>query len=136
MRVFLDENMPRQIGRLLTEHEVSFAELEDWKGKENGELLALVGQKFDVFVTSDRNLPFQQNLAGKELSLVVVPTNRLALLRANELALRSTLDEIAGYDSPVLIVIDWTGRRSMRRLDGASDAFSELQPVPAYTSDT
>lgn len=136
MRVFLDENMPRQIGRLLTEHEVSFAELENWKGKENGELLALVGQKFDVFVTSDRNLPFQQNLAGRELSLIVLPTNRLALLHANLLALQGTLDELATYNFPALIVIDWTGRRSMRRLDGDSDAFSELQPVPAYTSDT
>jgi hypothetical protein len=96
VRVFFDENIPRQLHRVLTEHQVSFAETEGWKGKENGELLSLVETHFDVMITSDGNLPFQQNLVGRTLSLVVLPTNRLLTLRANAAAIRLTLDELAG----------------------------------------
>lgn len=51
---------------------------------ENGELLALAGWEFDVFLTVDRNLSFQQNLRAFTVAVIVLqaPTNRLADLRA------------------------------------------------------
>jgi hypothetical protein len=54
-----------------------------WASIKNGELLALASQKFDVFVTVDRNLSFQQNLAPLTIAVVVLqaPTNRLADLQ-------------------------------------------------------
>ncbi|WP_375275293.1 PIN-like domain-containing protein [Methylorubrum thiocyanatum] len=63
MRVFLDENMPRPLRHALAGHEVSYVEKEGWKGKENGELLALVEGRFDVILTSDGNIAYQQTLA-------------------------------------------------------------------------
>jgi len=55
-----------------------------WASVENGELLALASQKFDVFITVDRNLSFQQNLSGLPIAVVVLraPTNRLSDLKA------------------------------------------------------
>ena len=54
-----------------------------WASIENGQLLALAAREFDVFVTVDRNLSFQQNLAGLAIAVIVLraPSNRLADLR-------------------------------------------------------
>ena len=54
-----------------------------WTSIENGELLALTSEEFDVFVTVDRNLAFQQNPVGLRIAVMVLraPTNRLADLR-------------------------------------------------------
>ena len=49
-----------------------------WAGKRNGELLSLAAKDFDVFVTADQNLQYQQNLADFDIAvaLFVAPTNR------------------------------------------------------------
>lgn len=54
-----------------------------WATIKNGELLALAAAEFDVFVTVDRNLSFQQNLISRNIAVLVLraPTNRLADLR-------------------------------------------------------
>jgi hypothetical protein len=131
MRVFFDENIPRQLRHALEGHHVSFAESEGWKGKENGDLLSLVENRFDVLITSDANLPFQQNLSGRNLSIIILPTNKLTPLRANAVALKLTLDQLAELPEPALIVIDWKGRRTMRTFDQASEEI-ELPPVMPY----
>ncbi|KQT64430.1 MULTISPECIES: hypothetical protein [unclassified Aureimonas] len=129
MRVFLDENMPRQLGRVLVDHEVSFVEKEGWKGKQNGELLRLVEAAFDVLLTSDANLEFQNELAGRSLSLIVLPTNNLTLLRANAIAVKQVLDELAGFDPPIVVTVGWKGERSLRRPGAPSGAEPGISPV-------
>jgi hypothetical protein len=54
-----------------------------WASIKNGELLALAAQEFDVFVTVDRNLSFQQNLMPLTIAVIVLraPTNRLSDLK-------------------------------------------------------
>jgi len=54
-----------------------------WASKENGELLALASGRFDVFLTVDRNLSYQQDLTAFDIAVVVLvaPSNRLADLR-------------------------------------------------------
>jgi hypothetical protein len=54
-----------------------------WSGIENGELLTLAAKEFDVFITVDRNLSFQQNLPKFNIAVLVLhaPSNRLADLR-------------------------------------------------------
>ncbi|GJE79936.1 hypothetical protein CJNNKLLH_1267 [Methylorubrum thiocyanatum] len=132
MRVFLDENMPRPLRHALAGHEVSYVEKEGWKGKENGELLALVEGRFDFILTSDGNIAYQQTLAGRALSMIVVPTNNLTHLRANGVAILQTLDEIAALDHRVIVTLDWRGRRSLRRLDAAGATAVELGPVRSF----
>ena len=64
-------------------HEVKTARQMGWMTIKNGELLALAAEAFDVFVTVDRNLSFQQNLPAFTIAVVVLraPSNRLADLQ-------------------------------------------------------
>jgi hypothetical protein len=73
VRVLLDEQLPRQLAPLLTGHEVRTVQQQSWAGLKNGQLLdAAEAAGFTVLVTGDRNLPFQQNLAGRQLGVVVL----------------------------------------------------------------
>ena len=82
MRVLLDESLPRPFAVLLSGHEVQTVAAVGWSGKENGELLRLAAERFDVLLTADRNLEHQQNLTTLPISVVVLvaPTNRLESL--------------------------------------------------------
>ncbi len=80
MRVFVDECVDRRLARFIIGHDVWTARDQGWTGVSNGRLLALVAQGFDVFVTVDRNLSYQQNLRSQPFSVIVLNarTNRLA----------------------------------------------------------
>lgn len=62
MKVLLDECVPRKLRRELTEHAVLTVTERGWSGIKNGELLALAETEFEVFLTVDQNLKYQQNL--------------------------------------------------------------------------
>lgn len=72
MRILLDEDLPRRLAELLVGHEVSTVQRSGWSGIKNGQLLELASAQFDVFVTMDRNLQFQQNLAALPIAVLVV----------------------------------------------------------------
>lgn len=80
MRVLLDEQLPRHLAREIAGHDVSTVQQCGWAGLKNGELLrAAAAEGFDVLVTADRNLQFQQNLSRAALGIVllVAPSNAL-----------------------------------------------------------
>lgn len=83
MRVLLDECLPRRLKRELPEHEARTAPEMGWASKKNGELLALAAVDLDVFLTTDRNLSYQQNLSAFDIAVVVLvgPSNRIDDLR-------------------------------------------------------
>lgn len=72
MRILLDENFPADFAKQLKGHEVFTVHNLGWSGIKNGELLRRAHGKCEVFVTLDRNLEFQQNVAGLAFGLVVV----------------------------------------------------------------
>ena len=72
MRILLDESLPRDLIALLPGHEVATVRTAGWSGVKNGKLLALAATRFDVFVTADRNLEFQQNLASLPVAVLVI----------------------------------------------------------------
>ena len=76
MRILLDESLPRDLAQLITGHEVSTVRNEGWASIKNGKLLALAGARFDVFLTADRKLEFQQNLTTLPLAVVVLICHR------------------------------------------------------------
>ena len=80
MRVLLDECVDWQLSRHILGHEVKTARQMGWSTVQNGELLALAAEHFDIFVTVDRNLSFQQNLGSVPIPIIVLEgkTNRLA----------------------------------------------------------
>ena len=82
-RTLLDEQLPRALARELGAG-VECVQDRGWAGLTNGELLrAAAGAGFEVFITMDRNLRFQQNLQQYALGVILVraPTNRLSDLR-------------------------------------------------------
>jgi len=80
VRVLLDECIDWRVLRHITGHEVKTARQMGWSTVKNGELLVLASASFDVFVTVDRNLSFQQNLANLPIAVLVLraKSNRLA----------------------------------------------------------
>ena len=72
MRILLDESLPKDLASLILGHHVSTVQAEGWKSIKNGRLLLLASSRFDVFVTADRNLEFQQNLSKLPLAVVVL----------------------------------------------------------------
>ena len=73
MLVLLDEQLPRQLVPLLTGHDVRTVQQQSWAGLKNGQLLDVAeAAGFTVLVTGDRNLQFQQNLARRQLGVVVL----------------------------------------------------------------
>jgi hypothetical protein len=68
------------LARLLVGHEIKTARQMGWTTIKNGALLALAAKQFDAFVTVDRNLTFQQNIASFSIAVIVLraKTNRLA----------------------------------------------------------
>ena len=80
-RVLLDHCVPRQFGKLLAGHSVSTAAREGWAGLENGELLSAAEDAgFEVLITSDKNLRYQQNLTQRKIAIIELPTNRLRVV--------------------------------------------------------
>ena len=76
MRILLDECLPQQLRRELEGHEVTTVRSLGWASLKNGELLRRAGPAFDVFLTVDANLEFQQNLQTLEIAVVVLHTVR------------------------------------------------------------
>ena len=72
MRILLDESLPHDLARLILDHQVSTVRHEGWASVTNGKLLALAANKFDAFITADRNLEFQQNLAKLPIAVVIL----------------------------------------------------------------
>ena len=79
MRVLLDECLPRRLKRDLIGHEARTAPEMGWAGKRDGELLLLAEGEFDVLLTVDRRLRYQQNLSVFNIAVIVMvaATNRL-----------------------------------------------------------
>jgi hypothetical protein len=80
VRVLLDEQLPRHLARDLSVHQVRTVQQEGWAGLKNGELLQRAADTgFEVFVTADQNLEYQQNLARARLGVVVLVAASTAL---------------------------------------------------------
>jgi predicted nuclease of predicted toxin-antitoxin system len=80
VRILVDEQLPRQLVPYFIGHDVRTTQEQGWAGKKNGELLKLaLADGFEVLVTGDKNLEFQQNLKNSGLFVVVLvaPSNKL-----------------------------------------------------------
>jgi hypothetical protein len=96
MRVLLDECLPRKLKRSIVGHSVATVQEQGWSSKKNGELLRLMDGTVDVFLTSDQNLRYQQNLTAISFSIIVlvVPDNRLPTLQPLMPQVQGLLDTI------------------------------------------
>ena len=82
MLILLDNNVPRGLARALTGHVVAEARERGWATLKNGVLLSVAEEAgFDVLVTADKNIRYQQNLAGRKIAIVVLTQLRWGLVR-------------------------------------------------------
>lgn len=90
MLVFFDHGTPRGLARLLVGHTVKEAKGQGWDRLSHGELLAEAENTgFDVFVTPDKNIRYQQNLRSRRIAIVVLGNPRWPILRQHaDLVLR------------------------------------------------
>jgi hypothetical protein len=94
LRILFDKNAPVGVRRFLLKHEVHTVVDLKWHPQlENGELLnAAEGAEFDVLVTSDQNIRYQQNLTGRRLSLVVLGSNIWPIVREHGETITTKVD--------------------------------------------
>jgi predicted nuclease of predicted toxin-antitoxin system len=94
MKVLLDEGTPRLLKRLLSGFEISTVQELGWTGVTNGALLRQAEDQFDVFITTDKNLRYQQNLTGKQLAIAQLPTNQVPFVALLAPVVEEVLDRI------------------------------------------
>ena len=95
MRILFDHNAPRQLRRHLAGHDVDVAEERGWARLVNGELLDRAEEAgYEVVITADRNMPYQQNIGSRSLALVVLGANRWPLIEPRIKDIRAALEGI------------------------------------------
>ena len=120
MRVLLDENIPVQLKAVFRGHSVTSVNdaALGWKNIKNGRLLTAVEGRFDLLVTADRHMFAQQNLTGRTICILVLPTNR----RNDVLALGERIVEVVGgMTAGTYVVLEKTGLAQVRSFDRADN---------------
>jgi hypothetical protein len=84
VRILIDECVPRLVKRFLTEHDAQTVQELGYSSYQNGELLRFAEGKYDLFITADQNLRYQQNLAGRQLAILMLSTNKKSVVKTSE----------------------------------------------------
>ena len=98
MRILLDACVPRPLRSLLPGHTIRTAQEMGWGQFKNGALLQAAEAEFDLLVTSDQNLKYQQHNAGRKLAVLVLPTNDWPTLRGVAESIRTQVGKIVPGD--------------------------------------
>ena len=104
MKILIDESLPRYLKRILADRETRTVQEMGWHGIKNGELLKLAEPDFEVFLTADKNIRYQQNLKGRRLAIVEFPSNKLSVVKRLEAELKTTLQQIKTGD---YVALNW-----------------------------
>jgi len=96
MRILLDESVPEKLGKLLVGHSCSTVQRQGWASVKNGKLIALAMDQFDVLLTADKGMEYQQNQVTLPVAILVVrpKTNRLEDLALAVPLILSALSEM------------------------------------------
>jgi len=100
LKILIDQNVSARLARLLTGHDATHASSMGWAELTNGDLLtAAEADGFEIFLTADKKIRYQQNLTGRRIALVVLGSNQLEILFANVDQIRQAVDaaQAGGY---------------------------------------
>jgi hypothetical protein len=99
MRVLFDQGTPVPLRRFLSSHTVTTVYEKGWSRTPNGDLLRLADQEmFEVFLTTDQRLRYQQNLTDRRIAIVVLPTTSWPVIQKHTAKIAEVLDSIAPGD--------------------------------------
>ncbi len=104
MRILLDESVPGRLGSLLTGHSTITVQRRGWASIKNGKLLALAAGEFDVLLTADKGMEYQQNLAALPISILIV------LARSNR------MEDLSAALPPILAALADLPPRTLRKV--------------------
>jgi hypothetical protein len=91
MKILLDECVPWPMHKLLDDHHCMTAQQRGWGGIRNGELIKAAQSEFDLFITCDQNIRYQQNLAGRQIAILELSTNKLREILAAGALIQSAI---------------------------------------------
>lgn len=94
MKILFDQGTPRPLRRYLTGHDVKTSAEMGWSNLDNGSLLKAAESSFDILVTTDKNLRYQQNLAGRRLAIIVLQEPTWATVRVHTDKIVQTIQSI------------------------------------------
>jgi predicted nuclease of predicted toxin-antitoxin system len=98
VRILIDECLPHQIRGCLTGHDSQTVKYAGYGGYENGELLKIAEIEYDLFITSDKNLRYQQNLQERKLAILLLSTNDRDEILRNAERILATVNRIIGSE--------------------------------------
>jgi hypothetical protein len=99
MKILFDQGTPVPLRRAFPDHAVSTAYEMGWMELGNGALLSAAAKfQFDVFITTDRNLRYQQNLTGYQLAILVLPTTKWSEISVNQSLVIAAVDKLRPGD--------------------------------------
>jgi hypothetical protein len=98
MRILFDQGTPAPLRHILAGHTVSTAYEMGWARLENGNLLNAAEASFDAFITTDQNLRHQQNLSGRRLAILVLPTTSWPMIQLHLPKVTAAVDALRPGD--------------------------------------
>lgn len=111
MRILLDECVPWPMHNLLSDHTCSSVQAKGWSGITNGDLLQRAEGEFDLFITSDQNIRYQQNLTGRRIAILELSTNDIGRIQAARTLIEETIatlqsNEFKQLTIPYILCLD------------------------------
>lgn len=94
MRILFDQGTPLPLREHLLKHGVTTAFELGWSNMKNGELLAAAEASFDLLITTDQQLRYQQNLAGRQLAVLVLLTTSWPRIKSSVANIQAAVEKI------------------------------------------
>ncbi|HEY1663667.1 MAG TPA: hypothetical protein VGI03_14710 [Verrucomicrobiae bacterium] len=104
MKILFDQGTPVPLRRALTTHTVATAFEKGWSTLSNGNLLREAETEFDLLITTDKNLQYQQNLTGRKIAILVLPTTSWPEIQPHQSEIVDAIEKAKPGD---YIVLSW-----------------------------
>jgi hypothetical protein len=104
VKILFDQGTPAPLRRALSNHTVVTAFEKGWANLSNGNLLREAESEFDVLITTDKNLQYQQNLARRRITILVLPTTSWPEIHLHQTEVIAAIEKIKSGD---YVMLDW-----------------------------
>jgi hypothetical protein len=94
VRILFDHGVPLPLKKKLSGHEISTAHEMGWNEVSNGELISKAEGAFDIFISTDQNLKYQQNLKNRKIAIVILTTTSWRKIEAKSAGIQKALDSM------------------------------------------
>jgi hypothetical protein len=104
VKILFDQGTPAPLRRALSNHLVSTAFEKGWSNLSNGNLLNAAELEFDLLITTDKNLEYQQNLARRKIAILVLPTTSWPEIQPHQ---NEIVEAVVKIKSGDYVALDW-----------------------------